>query len=295
MADAETQTTDTPATDLSPAARGLAALSKLGDLDMDPDDLGTDDAPQDAGTQAPATKQAPAQTQEKDELAELAAKVQERLKAKPQPQSQAQGPAWNQAAYKANPIAYLESLGLDVIEHADQLFEFANLSKEQRQARSQAAELERYKSAEKTRQAQEAAAREAAQIDEAERAYVAHLESAKDKYPHLTALEPEERLRYSAEVAQLIVDAGEDADPARLAALTEIRVARLFAKPPGAGAGVQKTKAVEGDRADGSADGGGPATLTSQLSTESGSPAVRDLSPEGRRAAALKRAAALGW
>ena len=43
MDGAETQTTDTPATDLSPAARGLAALSKLGDLDMDSDDLGTDE------------------------------------------------------------------------------------------------------------------------------------------------------------------------------------------------------------------------------------------------------------
>lgn len=284
-----TQTSEAgTSTELGPGAsakeRGLAALSKLGDVG----DVVAGNEPSEA---APAEQ--PKGTP--DPLAELAAKVAAKLKAKAAPQQAPGAPAWNTAAYKANPIAYLESLGLDVIEHADTLFEFANLSKEERQVRAERAELERLRETEKRRQSQEQAAREAREIETAESSYLEFLGKEKTRFPVLSSLDKEDQLRYSAEVAQLVVDAGEDADPARLAQLTELHVARLAKKLPAAGVRDTQQRAEAGGRTELSADGGAPSTITSQLVTESGSSAERDMSHAGRRAAAMRKAAALGW
>jgi hypothetical protein len=281
MAD-EAQTTTTGGTEPAAAVptdtrgRALAALDRLG---------------WDGGGEGAETKveEAP------DPLAELAAKVEANLKKKPPPPSPA--PAAfkaDKAAFKSNPIAYLEALGLDVLETADTLFEYSSLRPEERQAKANAAELERFKADEKARKEREQAAREEQEGEAAELDYLAHLESAKEAYPRLMALAPDLRKRYSYEVAQMIVDAGEDAGPERLATLTERYVARL-ATTLGAGAQVHKASAVAGDRNKESAAGGAPQTITNHLAAESGSPVERDLSPEGRRAAAMRVAAAAGW
>lgn len=293
----DAQTTTTPGA-TAPAAtvptdpreRALAALDRLGW-----DGGGEGDQDTEPGAASAEPKPDPKADEAPDELAEIAAKIEAKLKGKEKPQAAAPAPAFDTAAYKSNPIAYLEQLGLDAVELGDILFDYASLKPEERQARANAAELERLRQAEKTRKEQDAAAAEEQQIAAAEQSYLAHLESAKARYPHLMALEPQERLRYSSEVAQMIVDAGEDANPLRLARLTEQHVARLAKNPPGAGAGDHKKAAVVGDRTGGSAAGGAPQTITNHLAAESGSPAERDLSPDGRRAAALRKAASLGW
>lgn len=300
--DAQTITPSTPSPEnlqitgtssMSARERAMATLASLGWDGEDFDEETAETAETAAEKPKTAPMAEPGETSEADPLAELAAKVNAKLKGKATPP--AAKPTWDMAAYKANPIAYLESLGLDPIDVADTLFEHASLKPEERQARARDAELERYKQAELRRKQQEAEALERQQDEEAERGYLAHLESAKADYPHLMALEPADRLRYTYEVATLVNDAGEQADAARLAKLTELHVAKLASKLPGAGARDPKKTAVVGDRTGSSADGGAPKTITNQLTTESGSPAERDLSPEGRRAAAMRKAAALGW
>jgi hypothetical protein len=291
-----TSTTTSTGTDtaaMSPRDRAMAVLDSMG---WDEDDDATEPDPQAETTTSPAAEDKPATAAtEPDPLAELAAKVEAKLKAKPATTTPAVKPTWDKAAYKANPFAYLESLGIDPVEVGDTLNEYASLKPEERQARARDAELERFRQAEKLRKEQEAAAQEVQSIEAAEKDYLAHVESDKTKYPHLAALDSEDILRHSSHVAQLIVDAGEDAGPDRLAEYTELYVAKLASKLPGAGARGYKKTAVAGDRTGSSADGGAPQTITSHLAAESGSPAERDLSPEGRRAAAMRKAASLGW
>jgi hypothetical protein len=295
-----TSTTAEPALPSSPRDRAMAAIDRLGwEGEGEPQTTSEPSpSPQGGERTAEAGNQdagsSPAGSTEPDPLAELAKKVEAKLKAKAQPAPAPPTLRADKAAFQQNPIAYLESLGLDPLETADTLFDYSSLKPEERAARAQAAELDRYRAAEKARKEQEIADREAAADEAAEQGYLAHLERAKDKYPALMALAPTERLRYTQHVAQMIVDAGEDAGPDRLAELTELHLARL-AKRLGAGAQVQKATAVAGDRNNESADGSALRTITSQLAAESGSPAVRDLSPEGRREAAKRMAAALGW
>lgn len=285
----------------SPRARALAAMDRVGwEGEGTP---ATSDGSR-PGAAAPATSPTPA-TQPKDPLEELAAKIEAKLKGKaahatPPPgqraPSAAPGTGWkpDAIALETSPIAYLESLGFDPVALADRLFEHASLTEAQRKAKADAAELERLRSFETDLKRREEHAALEQQNAAAEKDYLAHLESAKDSYPRLMALDPTDRVRYSYEVAQMIVDAGEDATSQRLAELTERYVARLATRL-GAGAQVPKQTAVAGDRTTGGAEGSPPQTITNQLAAESGSPATVDLSRNGRRAAAMRVAAAQGW
>ena len=270
----------------------MAALDRLGDSERGGGDSDSEDAPatttgsQEAKPKSVVTEDAP------DPLAELAKKVEAKLKGKQTPKAQAPASAaFDKAAYDRNPMEYLiDTLGLDAEQVLDTLVNFVNLPKPERELHTKSKELESYKA----REAAEKAQREEAAISAAETKYIDHVKASADKYPHLTALDPQDRMRYTYEVATLIAEAGEDADAARLAELTAIKVAKLASQIRGAGTPV-KSKAEVGDRTKQSADGSAPRTITNQLTTESGTPAERDLSPEGRRKAAMRAMSTLGW
>lgn len=280
---------------MSPRERAMAALDRLGDSAW-PDSPDASEDATEASTDAQASPKTVVTEEEPDPLAELAKKVEAKLKGKQTPKAQAPASAaWDKAAYDRNPIEYLtDTLGLDPEHLVNTLVDFVNLPKPERELHAKSKELETYKSREAAEKARREAEQEAAAIETAETEYIDHVKASADKYPHLAALDPQEQMRYTYEVATLIAEAGEDADAARLAELTEIKVAKLASKIRGAGTPV-KSKAEVGDRTKQSADGSAPRTITNQLTTESGTPAELDLSPEGRRAAAMRRAAALGW
>lgn len=195
------------------------------------------------------------------------------------------------ALFERDPIAYLEQQGADVGKTYERFTKMAIdrdkvlAADEAKTAQQRVAELEARIEAFERQQLEQQQQREAQRGHQAARERFAKFSSDSEAFPLLSRLSDAERVEQGVKVARLFVEADEPYDDAKVAGVVERELRRKYYDAWGDLAGGAKGETAKGG---GQKSGEGPATITSQLGSESaGVPAVRSERERFRRAKEL--------